>query len=55
MLVLIVATFTFPGDPAAEALEKHIRGFLIQGCHIVVATSKYVFRRVNIIPLYDMN
>lgn len=55
MLVLIVATFTFPGDPAAEALKKHVRGFLIQSCHIAVATLKYVFWRLNIIPLHDMN
>lgn len=40
MLVLIVATFTFSGNPAAEALKKHVRGFLIQSCHIVVATLK---------------
>lgn len=48
MLVLIVDTFTFSGDPAAEALKKHVRRFLIQGCHIVVATFKYVFWRLYI-------
>lgn len=55
MLVLIVATFTFSGNPAAEALKKHVRGFLIQGCHIVVATLKNVSRWLNIIAMYDMN
>lgn len=55
MLVLIVATFTFSSNPAAEALKKHVRGFLIQSRHIVVATLKNVSRWLNIIAMYDMN
>lgn len=41
------ATFAFPGDPAAEALEEHVGGLLVQGRHPVADNSACVALKLN--------